>query len=171
MFDLALSIVFKEVTTSIRSNSARVVSQLVSCFARADPSKTLAKFFPLCALNIRLELESGASATRTTTTHTPIESDTSLHWWTGLLTGALTNAGEAILRHREELVDLLKLMVASCKSERGYTTTGKVLAVCLMSLTSVQIKDYRSANAEEWNSHGQPTFVVLQQGWVADLLE
>lgn len=96
LFDLALDIVHREVTSNVRSNSARVVSQLVSCFARANSRKTLAKFFKLCDLNIRLEVEGGAGSTRTTTTNVPIESDTTLHHWVGLLTGAVTNSGEEV---------------------------------------------------------------------------
>lgn len=96
LFDMALDLVFKEVTTTARSNSARVVSQLVSCFARANTVKTLKKYFNLCETNIRIELEGGASSTRTTSTNTPIESDTTLHWWIGILTGAVTNAGAEV---------------------------------------------------------------------------
>lgn len=96
LFDLALDIVFKQVTSSIRSNSARVVSQLTSCFARADSAKTLIKFLPICTVNIRLEIEQGASSVRTTSSNTPIESDVTLHWWIGLLTGAVTNAGAEV---------------------------------------------------------------------------
>lgn len=95
---MALNLVFNHVTTSIRSNSARVVSQLTSCFARANSVKTLAKFLPICTLNIRAEIEGGASSTRTTATETPIESDVALHWWVGLLTGSVSNAGEAVSR-------------------------------------------------------------------------
>lgn len=96
LFDLALDIVFKEVTTTARSNSARVVSQLVSCFARSNSTKTLKKYWRLCDTNIRLELEGGASSTRTTSTNNPIESDVTLHWWIGILTGVVTNSGEAV---------------------------------------------------------------------------
>ncbi|KAM0751556.1 hypothetical protein T439DRAFT_300497 [Meredithblackwellia eburnea MCA 4105] len=152
LFDLALDIVFKQVTTSIRSNSARVVSQLTSCFARANPQKTLKKFFPSCDINIRLELEQGASSVRTTSTNTPIESDHTLHWWIGLLTGAATNAGTELLNYRQELMSLLKYMIEHCKSERGYTTTGRILGILLISLTNVSFKDYRSVNKEEWDS-------------------
>ena len=93
---MALDILFNYVTSSIRSNSVRVISQLTSCFSRANSAKTLAKFLRPCSINIRAEIESGASSTRTTSTQTPIESDTTLHWWIGLLTGALTNAGENV---------------------------------------------------------------------------
>lgn len=74
----------------------RATSQLVSCFARANARKTLDKFFHLCDRKIRQELESGAGSTRSTRTDHAIESDATLHWWTGLLTGAVTNAGEAV---------------------------------------------------------------------------
>ncbi|GAA5959559.1 hypothetical protein JCM21900_003196 [Sporobolomyces salmonicolor] len=152
LFDLALDIVHREVTSNIRSNSARVVSQLVSCFARANAKKTLAKFFKLCDISIRMEIDGGAGSTRTTSTSTPIESDTTLHWWIGLLTGAVTNAGEEILPYKAELKSLLQFMVENCKSERGYTTSARVLALALMTLTNTWVRDYRSVNADEWNS-------------------
>ena len=43
-------------------------------------------------------------------------------------------------------------MVEHAKSERGYTTTGRILTVLLVSLTNVWAKDHRSVNADEWNS-------------------
>ncbi|SCV72468.1 BQ2448_4005 [Microbotryum intermedium] len=157
LFELALSIVFKEVTSNVRSNSARVVSQLVSCFARSNSAQTLKLFFPLCDEHIRLELEGGASSTRTTSTNNVIESDVSLHWWIGLLTGAITNGGAALLQHKDGLILLLKYMIEYCKSERGYTTSSRILALLLVSLTNVWVKDYRSVNAEEWNSESWKT--------------
>lgn len=96
LFDLALDIVFREVSTTARSNSARAVSQVVSCFARANSSKTLKKYFLACDTHIRTELEGGASSTRTTSSNTPIESDVTLHWWIGILTGTITNGGAEV---------------------------------------------------------------------------
>ena len=181
LFDLALDIVFKQVTTSIRSNSARVVSQLTSCFARADSAKTLRKFFSICSMNIRLEIEQGASSVRTTSTNTPIESDVTLHWWIGLLTGSITNAGAEVssgcprgcdpskltlplsqlLNYRADMLSLVKFMVENCKSERGYTTTGRILGLLLISLTNVSVKDYRSVNKDEWNGEGGFPYLAL----------
>ncbi|GAA6033408.1 hypothetical protein JCM8097_006736 [Rhodosporidiobolus ruineniae] len=151
LFDLCLDLVHREVTSNIRSNSARVTSQLVSCFARADATKTLKKFFDLCDLRIRAELESGAGATRTTRTDNIIESDTTLHWWMGLLTGAVTNSGEKILPYKDKLKSLLQVMVEASKSERSYTATARILAIALMTLTNTWVRDYRNVNADEWN--------------------
>ncbi|KPV77183.1 uncharacterized protein RHOBADRAFT_25084 [Rhodotorula graminis WP1] len=150
LFDLALDIVYQEATSSVRTNSARVTSQLVSCFARADTVKTLDKFFHLCDRRIRQELESGAGSTRSTRTDHAIESDTTLNWWIGLLTGCMANAGEQILEYKKELKALVQTMIEHCKSERGYTTTARVLAITLMTLTNTWVRDYRSVNSDEW---------------------
>lgn len=45
-------------------------------------------------------------------------------------------------------------MIESCKSERGYTTSARILAITLMTLTNIWVRDYRSVNADEWNSTG-----------------
>jgi proteasome activator subunit 4 len=58
----------------------RAIHQLVECVANANPAKTLAKFFPFCEANIRLELENGASSLRTTSDSVPLPADATLHW-------------------------------------------------------------------------------------------
>lgn len=45
-------------------------------------------------------------------------------------------------------------MIVNCKSERGYTTTGRIVGILLISLTNVSVQDYRSVNKEEWDSDG-----------------
>ncbi|KAK4048054.1 Proteasome activator BLM10 [Microbotryomycetes sp. JL221] len=152
LFDLALDIVYREISTSARSNSARAVSQLVSCFARANSVKTLKKCFSACDIHIRGELEGGASSTRTTSSNTPIESDVTLHWWIGILTGAITNGGDALLTYKESLQSLIKFMIEHCKSERGYTSSARVLAIALISMTNCWVRDYRCVNPDVWDS-------------------
>lgn len=48
-------------------------------------------------------------------------------------------------------------MIEHCKSERGYTTTGRIVALVLVSLINVWAKDYRSVNADVWNNEGEQT--------------
>lgn len=52
-------------------------------------------------------------------------------------------------------------MIQHCKSERGYTTSARVLAIVLVSLTNCWVKDYRSVNPDEWNSEGEPGLQVV----------
>lgn len=80
LYDLVLKMVFDYASTNVRTNAVRAIHQLVECVANADPVKTLAKFFPFCAANIRTELENGASSLRTTSSSVPLPSDATLHW-------------------------------------------------------------------------------------------
>lgn len=88
LYDMVLGMVFDYASTNVRSNAVRAIHQLVECVANADPYKTLARFFPFCANNIKVELENGASALRTTSASSPLASDATLHWsvWPFLLT-------------------------------------------------------------------------------------
>lgn len=81
LFDLVLNMIFDYASTNVRPNAVRAVHQLVECIANAHPAKTLAKFVPFCIRNIEVELENGASSTRTTSTFsTPLPSDATFHW-------------------------------------------------------------------------------------------
>jgi proteasome activator subunit 4 len=81
IYDMVLNMVFEYASTNIRSNAVRAIHQLVECVANANPAKTLAKFLPFCIMNIRAELDHGASSVRTTSLNsTPLPSDSSLHW-------------------------------------------------------------------------------------------
>jgi proteasome activator subunit 4 len=154
LFDTALDIFFTHVANSPRSNSGKAVGHLTSCFARANPEKTLAKFLPLCVRNIRVELEHGASSVRTTSTTVPFEGDTTLHWYCLLLIGALTQGGPALLKYQDELVALLRFMIEKCKSERGYTFAGRLVSNLLGNLSTIWPLDTRSTDKERWNSEG-----------------
>lgn len=80
LFDLVLNMIFDYATTNVRSNAIRGIHLLIESVANANPAKTLAKFAPFCARNIRVELENGASSLRTTSTSSPLPSDATLHW-------------------------------------------------------------------------------------------
>ena len=81
LFDLVLNMIFDYASNNVRPNAVRAVHQLVECVANAHPAKTLAKFVPFCIRNIDVELENGASSTRTTSTFsTPLPSDATFHW-------------------------------------------------------------------------------------------
>ena len=80
MFDLVLKLVYEYATTNAKANAVRAFGQLISCLSRAQPEKTVARFLPFCMAQIKEELRHGASSVRTTSVHTPIPSDTTLHW-------------------------------------------------------------------------------------------
>jgi hypothetical protein len=84
--------VFDHVTTTVRSNSLRVIGGLVLACSNANPAYTLKKFVPLCAERIESELSSGAGSRRTLNSTIPIASDVALQWHVALLVGAVSGA-------------------------------------------------------------------------------
>lgn len=80
LFDLVLNLVYDYATTNAKPNAVRAFGQLIACLARVKPEKTLARFLPFCKAQIEEELYHGASSIRTTSTHTAVASDTTLHW-------------------------------------------------------------------------------------------
>ncbi|KAF9568562.1 hypothetical protein CPC08DRAFT_679680 [Agrocybe pediades] len=152
LYDLVLNMVYDYASTNVRSNAVRAIHQLVECVANADPVKTLAKFFPFCARNIRTELENGASSLRTTSSSTPLPSDATLHWNLAILRGTVYNDGTAVLKYEEELLSLIHLLHNKALSRRGYSWTGKLLSSLLLTLTHTYPLENRFVNPTEWES-------------------
>lgn len=80
LFDLVLKIVYEYVTSTTRANAVRAISQMIACLARTNPEKTIDRFLPYCAEQIKEELKHGASSIATTSSHSAVPSDTTLHW-------------------------------------------------------------------------------------------
>ncbi|TIC14990.1 hypothetical protein E3Q14_00482 [Wallemia mellicola] len=152
IFQLALKQVFQYASTTTRANGVRVIGQLVSCFAKADPDKTLKQFFSWTTSTIRVEIKHGASSIGTTSTSTPFAGDTALHWALAILTGCVSHSGKALLDYKDELIDILKLTVNSCKSERGYMWSSSILQRVLQTLTQYYTVYTRFVNDAEWKN-------------------
>ncbi|KAF9073820.1 hypothetical protein BDP27DRAFT_1318212 [Rhodocollybia butyracea] len=155
LFDLVLNLVFDYATTTALSNAVRAFGQLVACLARVKPEKVLNKFIPFCVMQIEEEIKNGASSTRTTSTHSVISSDTTLHWNLAILKGCLGYGGPALLKHKDTIVHLVKLLVDRTMNERGYVSTGQLITRILHTVAGVYPYNSRFVNTKEWND---PTF-------------
>ncbi|KXN83586.1 Proteasome activator complex subunit 4 [Leucoagaricus sp. SymC.cos] len=154
LFDMVLNMVYDYASTNVRTNAVRAIHQLVECVANANPVKTLAKLFPFCAANIRVELENGASSLRTTSASRPMPSDATLHWNLAILRGAVYNDGRAILKYKDEFIPLLRFLRDKTFSKRGYSWTGKLVSSLLLTLTHTYPLENKFVNPAEWNSSG-----------------
>jgi proteasome activator subunit 4 len=84
----------------------------------------------------------------------PFEKDTALQWYSILMTAVTSNTGERLLKYADELVSLLQFMADKCKSERGYTYTGRILSNVLAAMTNFMPSNLRSVDNDLWNSEG-----------------
>jgi proteasome activator subunit 4 len=151
LFDLVLKLVYEYATTNAKSNAVRAFGQLIACLARVRPDQTIAKFLPFCTMQIQEELKHGASSVRTTSTHTAVPSDTTLHWNLSILRGCLGYGGAALLKHKGQVLALLSLLIDKTKSERGYTGTGRLITRILFTIAGVYPLNGRFVNTAEWD--------------------
>ncbi|KAJ6574791.1 hypothetical protein B0H19DRAFT_1254444 [Mycena capillaripes] len=149
LYDLVLNMVYEYASTHVRSNAVRGIHLAL---ANADPIKCLAKFFPLCERNIRIELSTGASSLRTTSVSSPMPSDATLHWHLAILRGCVYNDGNAVLAYKDELISLLKLLHDKTFSNRGFAWSGKLLSNTLLTLTHTYPLENKFVNPDEWKS-------------------
>lgn len=151
LFDLALNIIFNYASTNVRSNAVRSIHELVGCVAKANPEKTLAKFFSFCEAAIYVEIEHGASSVRTTSMSTPLPSDATLHWSLAILRGAIAHDGKMLLKYKERLLSLFELLRDKAFSKRGFCWSAKLLSDTLLVLTHTSPTEYRFVNPDVWD--------------------
>ncbi|KAL6304169.1 ARM repeat-containing protein [Sparassis latifolia] len=151
LFDLVLNLVYDYATTNAKSNAVRAFGQLVSCLARVKPLKTIEKFLPFCMAQIQDELKHGASSVRTTSTHTALPSDTTLHWNMSILRGCFGYGGGALLKYKAQMIELMTLLIDKTKSERGFSGTGRLISRILHTVSSVYPINARFVNTDEWD--------------------
>ena len=163
LYERCLDVVATYAAHTVSAPAVKAIGALVACFARADPERALARFVPLCSERIAAELAHGASSVRTTSTSVPRLQDAALHWYTSILTGAVTNAGEHALPHAAALRETLARLADGCRTERGYWLAARLLQRLLSALVSIYPRDQRLVNAGEWRS---PAFAALaHQHW------
>ncbi|UZJ50775.1 hypothetical protein CBS101457_000095 [Exobasidium rhododendri] len=152
LFDINFKIVSDYCTSTVSGSVVRVIGSLVSCFARHNPAKVLAKLVRPCCTIIRAELKNGASSTRTTSTSLPFASDAALHWNLSVLIGSLSYPGVAVLQYKDELLDLMDFACQHTKTERGYSFVARLIQRLLLSLVSFYPSEQRFVNRDEWES-------------------
>ncbi|THV06075.1 hypothetical protein K435DRAFT_712109 [Dendrothele bispora CBS 962.96] len=152
LFDLVLKLVYDYATTNAKSNAVRAFGQLIACLARVKPEKTLDKFLPFCVAQIEEELKHGASSIRTTSSHAAVPSDTTLHWNMTILRGCLGYGGPTLVKKKEQIVDLMLLLIDKTKSERGYSGTAQLITRVLYTVSGVYPTNSRFVNSDEWDS-------------------
>lgn len=150
LFDLVLRLVYDYGTTNAKSNAVRAFGQLVGCLARVRPEATLAKFLPYCISQVEEELKHGASSVRTTSQNAAVPSDTTLHWNMAILRGCLGYGGAAILKHKQQVLGLLALLVEKTQGERGYSGTGRMISRILHNVAGVYPINSRFVNTSDW---------------------
>ncbi|KAG5648210.1 hypothetical protein DXG03_006165 [Asterophora parasitica] len=154
LFDLVLNLLHDYATTNAKSNAVAAFGQLIACMARVKPDLTMARFLPYCISQIEEEIKHGASSIRTTSSHAAIPSDTTLHWSKALFLLQCSFGGTVLLKYKEQILNLVILLVDKTKSERGYASTSRLISRTIHTLGEAYPINSRFVNTAEWNDPG-----------------
>ena len=167
LFDEAVEQVAEYAINTTRSNAVDAVGELIRNMSATRADKVFAKLFPVCKTRIAAELKGGASSMRTQTTSIPRASDAALHWWQSILLGMLIpgrldvscqadspirlNPADIQLssdQWRNDYLELLRLLIDSTYTERGWIWTGKLVEKSVSCLTSIYFKEMSMLETE-----------------------
>ena len=152
---MALRMVMDFISQQVLPNAIHAAGLLCNSIASANPAKAAKKLIPLCINNISIELENGAGSTMTNSeTSTPIQSDSTLHWYQCILYYVVSKLGPDLLDYKKDIIDILHEMITKCKSRRGFVWSAELLKNCLGSLLRIYPKERRSLDPKHWNDEG-----------------
>ncbi|KAI9246724.1 hypothetical protein BDA99DRAFT_526780 [Phascolomyces articulosus] len=153
LYDMALRMVMDFISEQVLPNAIHAAGLLCNSIASANPAKAAKRLIPLCINNISSELEHGAASTMTNSeTSTPIQSDSTLHWYQCILYHIVIKLGPDLLEYKKDIIHILTEMITKCKSRRGFVWSAELLKNCLSTLLRMYPHDRRSLNPEDWNN-------------------
>ncbi|KAG2063721.1 hypothetical protein BDR04DRAFT_1186400 [Suillus decipiens] len=137
LFDLILNLIFDYA--------------LIACLAHAQPQKTLDKLLPSCISCIQEELKYRASSIRTTSAHNLVPSDTMLHWNMLILCGCLAYGTHALLKHKEDIINLLSLLCNKTKNERSvYPSDNHFVNEDIWNQSADDYSEFSNSHNTQW---------------------
>lgn len=85
----------------------------------------------------------------------PLASDTTLHAYMAILSGMLSWTTPAILKHQDDLLDLLSLVSKTARNERSWSITSRMVLRVITRLTTVWTYEAKFINSDEWETDGE----------------
>lgn len=156
LYDMALRMVVDFATTKALPNAFHPMGMLCRGLTMANPAKAAKRILPLCIANIQTELEHGASSQIVnSSTATPIQSDSTLHWYQNILYEVCSALGAELLNYKQELISIVHEMLDKCKTRTGFMWASKVLRHSLKSLLAIYPKEMRNFAPDEWADEGK----------------
>lgn len=70
-----------------------------------------------------------------------------------------------LLKHKDQIIEVLSLLVEKTLSERGYGGSARLIARIMATLTGVYPLDSRFVNTDEWNDPGACAIVTIMNAF------
>jgi len=158
LYNLALNKIADFVSNHVIHQARDAMAFICSALCKVDPVKALKRLVPVLVQSIRTEIdENGAASTRNTGTD-GLPRDRGLVWSVSMLSMCVVHVGDAVLNHKQELLDIAIYMQQKCK---GIPTVhiSNYIHHLLLSLTGIYPVDYslyedevlaRGLGPEDW---------------------
>jgi proteasome activator subunit 4 len=148
LYDMALQKVVDFVANHVIHQARDAMAFICNSVCKVSPEKALKRFVPLLVQAIRSEIdENGAASTRTTGSEV-LPRDRALVWNVSMLSMCVVHVGDAVLNHKQELLDIAVYMQEKCK---GIPTihVSNFIHHLLLNLTVTYSLDYSLFEPED----------------------
>ena len=170
LYNLALNKIAEFVSNHVIHQARDAMAFICSALCKANPVKALKRLVPVLVQSIRTEIdENGAASTRNTGTDV-LPRDRGLVWSVSMLSMCVVHVGDAVLNHKQELLDIAIYMQQKCK---GIPTVhiSNYIHHLLLSLTGIYPVDYflyeddvlaRGISPSDWGRRPDPNNINIK---------
>jgi proteasome activator subunit 4 len=170
LFDVALNKIVDFVSNHVIHQARDAMAFICNALCKVDPEKALAKFIPVLVRAIRTEIDDNGAGTTRHAASDILPRDRGLVWYVSLLSMCVVHVGEAVLVHKEELLDIAIFMQQKCK---GQVTThvSNFIHHLLLDLTVTFTRDHalyepetakNGVTAEQWGTVQDPASLHIR---------
>lgn len=141
LFDLALHKIVDFVANHVIHQARDAMAFICNSLCKVNPQKALDKLVPVLVRAIRMEIdENGAGSTRNAASDV-LPRDRGLVWNVSMLSMCVVHVGDAVLKHKQDLLDIAIFMQQKCK---GMPTVhiSNFIHHLLLNLTVTYTMDY-----------------------------
>lgn len=141
LYNVALNKVAEFAANHVIHQARDAMAFICSALCKIDPAKALKRLIPVFIQSIRTEIdENGAASTRNTGTDV-LPRDRGLVWSVSMLSMCVVHVGEAVLNHKDQLLEIAVYMQQKCKGIPTVHISNYVHHL-LLSLTGIYPVDY-----------------------------
>ena len=141
LYNLALNKIAEFVSNHVIHQARDAMAFICGTLCKVNPIKALKRLVPVLVQSIRTEIdENGAASTRNNSPEV-LPRDRGLVWSVSMLSMCVVHVGDAVLNHKQELLDITLYMQRKCK---GIATVhiSNYIHHLLLSLTNIYPVDY-----------------------------
>ncbi|KAL8903578.1 MAG: hypothetical protein Q9207_003829 [Kuettlingeria erythrocarpa] len=141
LYNMALNKIADFIANHVIHQARDAMAFICSALCKVNPSKALKRLIPVLIQSIRTEIdENGAASTRNTGTDV-LPRDRGLVWSVSMLSMCVVHVGDAVLEHKQQLLDIADYMQRHCKGIPTVHVSNFVHHL-LLNLTGTYTVDY-----------------------------